>query len=141
VKIGKFEVVDAKRRLTVHINKNDVVRGNTLEPTSCAAARACIRETKCSEARVHLSRTYIFKNGKAIRYMTPHSVRTELVSFDRGAKFEPGEYTFLPMPAKKRATGKGQGSETGRSRPKHKQKTRAPYHTVTGVRPHATHIR
>lgn len=137
MKIGKFEVVDATRPLRIKIGRSDVVRGKAVTPAGCAAARAWKRQTHCSQALVHLSRTYVIRGGKAVRYMTPPPVRTEIVAFDRGAPFQTGEYTFPPPYRAKKLTGKGQGSNTNRSKPKHKQKSRQPYHTVTGVRPNA----
>lgn len=136
MKLDKVPVVDAKRRLTIKITASDVKRGATNNPITCAAARACLRQTECTEARVHLGRVYLLIGGKYVRYITPPPLRTEIVAFDRGAKFASGLYTLIP-PHPTARLGAAQGSNTGRNRTN--KKKRAPYHVVSGVRPHASH--
>lgn len=133
MKLDGIKVVDAKRELTIRVTPLDAKRGATKDPSSCAAARACIRDAHCTQARVHLGRTYLLVNGKWVRYRTPASVRSEIIAFDRGARFDAGDYTLRPM-GPGAQLGAGRGSNTSRSRPKHKQKMRKPYHVVSGVR-------
>jgi hypothetical protein len=133
MKINGLNVVDAKRPMKIKITHNDVLRGKTKAPDACAAARAWVRQGNCTEARVHLSRTYIKRGNRYERYLTPLSVRTEIVAFDRGAEFAEGEYRFMPSPT----VASRSGSETGRNKPRHQKKRRKAYHVVSGVRPHA----
>lgn len=97
-----FPVKDAKKPIVLHITKSDITKGAKKNPEACAAALACEREYHIDEARVHLSRTYLRKGKKWTRYMTPKALRTEIVAFDRGGTFEPGDYVLAnPNPAKK----------------------------------------
>lgn len=132
MKIDGFEVVDAKHPITIHITSGDVKRGGVKNPTSCAAARACIRDLKLAAARVHLGRIYLLKDRTWVRYMTPASLRTEIVAFDRGGNFEAGDYELKP-PAP--STRLGFYKPTGPK--KRKVRRRITRHTVVGVRPPA----
>lgn len=87
-------VVDATLPLEIHITPEDVKSGRTKDPSRCAAARAICREMHAPAARVHVGRTYIEKPDVWIRYDTPRSLRTEVITFDRGGKFEPGPHVL-----------------------------------------------
>ena len=130
VTIEKIKIKDATKPLQLSITKRDITGSDRRSPETCAAAACLLRMDGVQEARVHKTRTYIRKGGTWFRYMTPISLQMELVAFDRGGRFEPGEHFLLPVPEKKRPTGKRQGSgrdkRTGRS-----QRT---YHTVSAVR-------
>lgn len=135
MQIAGLPVVDAPKKLTITITAKDVAKGNTKDPATCAAAQACLRQADCTEARVHLGRTYLKVGKKWVRYHTPESLRGEIISFDRGAMFQPGEYTLTAMQPTKRATGKAQSSSRA-SRAKKNQKPRTKPHVVYGVRSH-----
>lgn len=92
MQISGKPVIDAKKPLVLSITPADVKKGRKRKPDCCAAAVACIRQLKADQARVYLSRVYIEFPDKWIRYHTPPSLRTEIVSFDRGHTFEAGEY-------------------------------------------------
>lgn len=108
---GKI-IVDAKRSVTLHISKADVAKSDRKRPESCAAANCIKRELHAKEVRVHLSRVYIRTNeGNWQRYVTPDNLRSEIIAFDRGGSFAPGEYKLIPFQpshrlAKKRKSGK-----------------------------------
>ena len=137
MKINGLKVVDATRPLRIHVSPQDTKGAKKKDPLSCVVARTCTREIKgCTEARVHLGRTYVKIRDQYVRYKTPSSIRSELIAFDRGAGFEAGEYTLTPCPPTA-ALGCGYGSERGRNKPKHQQKKRVSPHTVHGVRPEA----
>lgn len=123
-------VVDAPKKLAINISASDCKKGAGKNPAACAAARACVRQLAgVVEARVHLGRVYLKTKDKWFRYRTPGSIRSEVISFDRGGGFTPGDYTLTPTePTNNRYSA---GSYTG------KPKRRMPYHIVTGVRPHA----
>lgn len=116
--IDGLPVLDAKKPVTLIITDRDVAGSNTKSPTNCAAARACARQLHL-EARVHLGRIYL-KTAKDrwTRFETPKSLRTEIIAFDRGGSFEPGEYELRPMHASKRIGKGGYGSETSRTKPR-----------------------
>ncbi len=136
MRIAGLRVVDLKKPLVIHITKNDVAKGKTKDPSCCAAALACKRQTHCEDVRVHLGRTYLKTEGKWVRCMTPKSLRTEIISFDRGAEFTPGAYTLSPMSPANRLGSGARGSATSKTRAKYLHKPRAKYHTVSGVRAH-----
>jgi hypothetical protein len=130
-KINGLPIVNAKKKVTISIVSRDILRGDTRDPGACAAAQACKRQFHATAARVHLGRTYVQVGRKWLRYLTPHALRTEIVSFDRGANFSPGKYVLSPMPPS-RFSGKQQGSpKNGRT-----GKKRAKYHVLTGLRMH-----
>jgi hypothetical protein len=91
-------VIDAKSSITLHIAKQDCVGANPKRPESCAAARNIKRDLKAIDCRVHLSRVYIRQNkGNWQRYATPANLRAEIIAFDRGGAFEPGDYILSPL--------------------------------------------
>lgn len=138
-------VVDAplNTRLVVEVNKHDANSAKPNDPSNCAAAKAIARMMN-TEVDVHISRTYVRDNKRKvwIRYQTPQSVSREIVSFDRAAKFEPGEYSF-PAPAKCNRLGIWQEKYGKRKGSHHepKKSNRMPYHTTTNIRQHATEKR
>jgi hypothetical protein len=135
-------VVNAHRKITLHISAKEANAGASKEPGSCAAALAAIREIpNCTMARVHLGRAYIFNKTKEhwVRYKTTDALRSEIIAFDRGGKFEPGEYDLRPLSPSDLA-GKGKNfvsSSTNRSNPKHVGKMPRKLHVVKGVRERA----
>lgn len=98
--IDGLPVLDAYETLTIHVTAQDIARADIKHPEGCAVARACMRETHAIEARVHLGRVYIrTSKDHWNRYITPRSMRDEIIAFDRGGKFEPGEFTLqIPSP-------------------------------------------
>jgi len=139
-KIGGKPVVNAKRRVTLHISPKDAKTGASKDPGACAAAKAALREIpNCTMARVHLGRAYLFneRSDQWTRYKTSEALRSEIIAFDRGGTFEPGEYDLRPLspsatkPRKKTFVS----SDTNRSG-KSTNKTKVPrkLHVVKGVR-------
>ena len=123
-------VVDAKKHMVLHITEQDVKGADVQHPESCAAAKACRREHHVQEVRVHLARVYVRKGKSWTRYMTPKGLRQEIITFDRGGKFAPGEYVLSkPNPTKKL----GAKMSNSPKRRKHTRKRLAP-HVVTDVR-------
>lgn len=117
-KIAGYPIVDADEPLILEIKPMDVVRGQPQEADGCAIVRAARRTFDIVEARVHLSRTYLrTSNGEWLRYITPQAVRTEIISYDRGGSFEPGEYRFpVASPGQRLGVGKPTGPKNGRSK-------------------------
>ena len=127
--IDEQVVANAKKSVTLHITDGDINKAKRKNAGGCAAALACRRQLHAVEARVHLGRTYVRRNGKWVRYLTSQALRSELIAFDKGGKFEPGDYILYRMqPAK--STGRHYGG------PKRKNKKRTNvYHKTVGVRP------
>jgi hypothetical protein len=100
MEIAGKKVVDAKRPVKIVITERDTKDGDNKNPSSCAAALAAKRDVPdCISARVHIGRVYIEHRDKWVRYMTPESLRTEIVAFDRGGSFQPGDYVLkAPSP-------------------------------------------
>lgn len=94
MRIGGLKVVDATKPVSIKINAKDVKDGGVKNAAACAAALACKRLFNSADARVHVSKTYVKVNNKWIRFRTPQSLRAEIVAFDRGGRFAPGEYTL-----------------------------------------------
>lgn len=140
MKIGGLPVVDAKKPLEISIGELDIPRSKAKVPGACVAANAC-RRALGAEARVHLSRVYIRLEGGKFwtRYATPSSLRSEIVAFDRGGRFQPGDYHLSTLPAtstaayhrarKDQRKRHDQGKKTGQKR--HKR------HLTEGVRANA----
>jgi hypothetical protein len=110
------------------------------------------RITECDESGVHLACTYLRFGNKWLRYATPPSLKAEIISFDRGGAFYPGDFRLHPMPAAlrlKTANAKGgskhkkvvslvKGNAAQRMKSEKKVKTPRVFHRVEGVRQHAT---
>jgi hypothetical protein len=100
--IDRKPVVDADKPVTLQITQADCKRGSKKDPTRCAAALALKRATGCDECRVHIACTYLRFGDKWLRYATPPSLKAEIISFDRGGGFYPGDFRLHPMPASNR---------------------------------------
>ena len=138
MRINGKKVVDAKSPLHISISKYDASMGKSKDPGKCAAARAIVRTiVDAKSARVHLGRTYIEMDDKWARYRTPASLKTEIVSFDRGSKPEHtvGNYTlYAPSPTDRLgARPKPVGKSGGKKRHTHIARI---HHQIEGVRAH-----
>src|SRR5258707_9669289 len=92
--IDGLPVLDAKQAITIEVTAADVAKADIKKPEGCAAARAITRGLHALEARVHLGRVYVKTNKDHwIRFMTPKNLQSEIIAFDRGGSFEPGDYT------------------------------------------------
>lgn len=130
-------IINATEPLELEIVSSDIDKADRKEPLDCVVARACRRELKAKEVRVHLSRIYIrFGGGSWQRFMTPAAMRADIIAFDRGGTFPPGKYVLNPPPAN-RPTGKRMGGEPkhnhARKNPNRKKRVRA-YHVTEDVR-------
>ena len=146
MKIDGIEVVDARKPLSLKIGKKDIGRGSVKNPYVCAAARAIMRQVpNATQAKVHMSKIYIKTGKKWTRYQAPASLRTEIVSFDRGGAFEAGEYLLAPVPSAQRYTPEKAGhyrewlakTDNGSKLLRPKTKKRRAAHQVAGIREHA----
>lgn len=125
-------VFNSSRPMEIYITKEDVSFAKSKEPDACAAAVACMRNPGVQQAKVHLSVTFLKIRGKWLRYRTPIALRDEIVAFDRGGKFYPGDFKLLPVPpsmTRERPSGSRQPNSNAPKRVTH---------MVQGVRDHAS---
>lgn len=125
------EVKDAKKGVVIEVTKRDVNSSRVKDHKECAMAVACKRMMDLDGVIISRSTAYLVKDGKAIRYSVPMHVQKEIVAFDRGGIFEPGEYR-LQRPHEAITLG------VDREKPKSKQpvnKKRAePRHVTANIR-------
>jgi hypothetical protein len=136
MKINGKRVVDATRPLKIEISAKDAAAGKRNDPGGCAAARAIVRgyrDTGAKQARVHLGRTYIEYEDKWVRYNTPTSLKTEIVSFDRGAEaqYSAGTYNLQAIQPTARLGVKRSGPSGPRGKRPHIARV---HHQIEGVR-------
>ena len=138
MKIAGIEVEDATETMTITVNKTDVRVGAKKNADTCAMAHAVCRQTGATAAKVHFSRAYIRQGKKWLRFSVPAALRSEVLAFDRGGEFAPGEYSLYPLqpsvrldaPTKKWVAPKDRKAR----QPQKGKKPRQPYHVVSGVR-------
>jgi len=91
------KTTNAHRKIRFKIISRDVARGKPKDTHACAAALALKRALGADDVDVRVSRTFVTKNGRVTRYETPDALRFEAKAFDRGGKFEPGDYVIKPV--------------------------------------------
>lgn len=132
--IGGKKVVNAKKRVTLTISEADARTGASKEPNACAAAKAAMREVpNCVEARIHIGRAYLLDKhqNKWVRYKTSDALRSEIIAFDRGGSFEPGDYDLIPLSPSDLAPKRERPSAGVGGKPKQHRRL----HVVKGIRP------
>jgi hypothetical protein len=139
MKIQGTQVKDATKPIILTITKDDVRSGAKKNSNSCAAANALCRQEGCEAAKVHMARAYIKKGKTWYRFAVPAPLRNEVLAFDRGGTFEPGEYILTPVQPSIRL-GKPHSSTPDlrtyaerKGKPSKNKRKRA-YHVVSGVR-------
>lgn len=95
-------VEDATEDLDIEVTKRDL--GKRKDHNGCVLAEACKRQEKATTAIISRSAAYIVKGDTATRYLVTPTISREIVSFDRGAGFETGDYT-LKRPCDSRRLG------------------------------------
>ncbi len=92
------------------VMQRDVKRGVRGDPAKCAFACASKRiDPDVIAVRFQLTRAYIEYADRTEQYRLPQSMTREIVTFDRGGQFAPGEYELKPMPTRKKPVGKKSG--------------------------------
>ena len=145
MEIAGKKVVDARKPVTINSTPRDVATGDNKNPSACAAARAARHSIpECISARVHIGRVYIEQKDKWVRFNTPDSLRAEIIAFDRGGSFQPGEYVLRPISANEttegraRARGEKNRNQPDRNKARRRQTVlvaKVKRHEVTGIRP------
>ena len=96
MKIDGLPVRDATEALAFTVKPRDITKNGIKSPDSCAMAMACRREHHARDVRIHMKYSYVLEKDHWLRYRTPPSVTREIIAFDRGGAFDPGEYMLLP---------------------------------------------
>lgn len=124
-------VRDAKADIRIEVQKQDQHPKGRKDHETCALATACKRKLKLHGVVVARSVMYLIKGNNAIRYTVPENVTREIIAFDRGADFVPGEYR-LKKPSKDKQLGACPGGHnrdsSGNGKPKKE------YHATKGIR-------
>jgi hypothetical protein len=112
-------VADAKKDLILHITENDIRGGKRSDNDFCAAANALCRQEGFKAARIFKTMTYVYNDdGSVTRYVTPDSLYLEIMVYDRGGRFIPGDHRLKAprgvMRLGSRDKPKGKGGKTGK---------------------------
>jgi hypothetical protein len=124
------EVVDATKDVTIEVTKRDQSIAHAREHSSCAMAVACKRALALDGVIISISAAYLVKGEQATRYAVPEQVRREIVAFDRGASFAPGDYRLITPnhPVGKARSPGDNGTHSGNG------KATPPKHFTEGIR-------
>lgn len=120
-------VVDANRPVRIEVEPADLDTATVRSHQSCAMAVACKRKMALDGVIMARKTAYLIRGRKATRYQVPEAVSREIVSFDRGAGFEPGTYQLVPF-----SPGQRLGAERNTPRGPHATTTTVRFHHVTG---------
>jgi hypothetical protein len=123
-------VKDATSDLVVNITQNDIKGAKRADNDGCAAANALCRQEHFKRAKVFKTKTYVLlKDGTWRRYLTPKSLYTEIMIYDRGGRFEAGDFILkAPRGAQRLGRYKPKGPKAATGRPV------KPIHIVEKVR-------
>jgi hypothetical protein len=108
------KVTDADGDLLINVTDRDFKGGRKKDHGDCALAVAAKRQEGATQVIVSSSMAYVIKGNHATRYKVPEAARKEIVSFDRGASFETGDYV-LKAPPKSARLGVYRGPATDSS--------------------------
>ena len=134
LEIDGLPVKDAKKSIRLEIMRDDIVNARKKDSTCCAVAKACKRGLSVKAVKVHLTRLYLNTDGKCFtRYIVGGAMRSEIIAFDRGGKFQPGIYN-LAVPDKTKALGYYKKSRSVRKDEKGKPKLIKTYTETKNIR-------
>lgn len=105
---NNLKVRDSRRHMVVTVLAKDLKGARRNNPECCAFARACKRQKKVDAVHFFKTSAWIEKDGVLTRFQLPESMKREIIVFDRGGKFAPGEYQLRAV-SKARRLGKGSG--------------------------------
>lgn len=123
-KIDGLPVTNASRPVRINVTKHDVAKGVPKNQNACAIALACMRDIPgATAAKVHMSTCFVHLKRKGWqRWRVPEYATREIVAFDRGGTFVPGEIDLMPVPItpkKKRRRTANSGSRVRGRQPRH----------------------
>jgi hypothetical protein len=133
----RSNTINGTKIIKIFVSKEDRRRSKPKDPNNCAAAISCRRLPEVLDAQIYLSRSYLLMKDdmKWHRLKTPNRIQKQMVAFDQGVSFQTGEYEFIPLYERHRATGKTQGGD--REGSGKKDGTRSMRHRLTGLRVNA----
>lgn len=126
------KVVDGTKSITVHITPADSKRATKKNHSACALAVACRDQEDADGVIVAINTVYVIKGTRAFRYKNLESTSREIVSFDREAGFEPGDYRLRPPFEGEKLGRDPRGKKHGKDDGNNKRK--APQHITTNIR-------
>jgi hypothetical protein len=133
-------IFDSTEPLKIQVNSRDIANADRKDPADCVMARAVRRCIHAHEVRAHLGRVFVRQREKGPwkRYETSTALRSEIIAFDRGGAFEPGEYMLRKIRDSQTSLARSRYSE-GRNRNRSSRKGRAQKkrmapHTMKNVR-------
>jgi len=127
---GVKKVTDAHGPIEIEVTPADARKGRRKSHQTCAMAVACRRKFNLDGVLLSHSVAYLVKGPRATRYVVPPSVQREIVSFDRGVEFKPGDYWLNP-PGGQQRLGSRTAVPAGKRSARRVARTR---HSVPGVR-------
>lgn len=132
---GVTTVVDAVKSATIEVSAADSTKKGVKNHAECALAVACKKKFNLDGVIISRSTAYLVKGKKARRFQIPPGTAREVVSFDRGAGFEPGKYVLSPVSPDRRLgrrIGSNRDEATGNGKPKPFRHVTANIRTVLG---------
>jgi hypothetical protein len=118
-------VKNATGPVTIEVTPRDVANSKRKRHSECAMATACKRAMHLDGVIVSIHTAFLIKGEVATRYKVSSPVSREVVSYDRGSGFAPGEYR-LHVPHYRNGKARGPHKTAGRKR--------KAYHLTTGIR-------
>lgn len=97
-------VADADKDVTTHVSDENVSMASLKAHRSCALAQACKQKKGVDAAIISRSTAFLVHGTHATRYLLSTPAMKEIMAFDRGGSFSPGDYT-LKVPAKSQRLG------------------------------------
>jgi hypothetical protein len=113
-------VKDATKNARIEVTKADETNSKKKAHKGCAMAVACKRKFHLDGVIISANRAYLVKGTQARRFQLPPSVSREVVSFDRGGGFEPGDYELAKItPTAKLGSNRNKGGgQQGSDKPR-----------------------
>lgn len=91
-------VINATKPVVVEVRPRDCAEGKKFQTSECALAKATKRQFKADGVAIRMTDSFIVKGDTAIRFLTPETVKREIVSFDRHKDFAAGSYRLCATP-------------------------------------------
>ncbi len=127
-----LKVTDSDNDLEIEVLERDIRAAAKKNHTECAMAVACKRAEHADGVIISVNTAYVIKGNEATRFKVPQSIAREVVSFDRGSQFGPGDYALKSPRKSQRLGARQERSPSTATRPL-KTKRRKP-HVTEGVR-------
>lgn len=130
---GVKKVNDATENSFIEVTAKDAASKAVRDYGACVMAVACKRKLKLDGVIIARSVAYLVKDNVATRYNLPPSVAREIVSFDRGAGFETGNYELSKI-GKSQRQGARKRENLREDRDHSNNKKRKFNHITTNIR-------